>query len=62
MAGGSRAWRYELILCTKVDLPAPAIPMAIIVTGFFFPDPSAAPADVVADDEDASIMVLTKRV
>ena len=43
-------------LWTKVDFPAPAIPIVMIVIGFFFSDPSAAPADVVADDEDASIV------
>lgn len=33
--GGSSECRYELILCTKVDFPAPAIPIVMIATGFF---------------------------
>lgn len=32
---GSEECRYELILCTKVDLPAPAMPIVMIHTGFF---------------------------
>jgi len=28
--------RYELIRCTKVDFPAPAIPIVIMAMGFFF--------------------------
>jgi hypothetical protein len=34
-AGGLRECRYELILCTKVDFPAPAMPIVIMATGFF---------------------------
>ena len=32
--GGSSECRYELILCTKVDFPAPAMPIVIMATGF----------------------------
>lgn len=35
--GGSDECRYELIRCTKVDLPAPAIPIVIMAMGFFLP-------------------------
>lgn len=56
--GGSREWRYELILWTKVDFPAPAMPIAMIVIGFFFVVLSAG-RDVVADDEDGSMVVVT---
>lgn len=33
--GGLSECRYELILWTKVDFPAPAIPMVIMTIGFF---------------------------
>lgn len=34
--GGSLECRYEFIRCTKVDFPAPAIPIVMITMGFFF--------------------------
>jgi len=34
-AGGLRECKYELILWTKVDFPAPAIPIVMMATGFF---------------------------
>lgn len=33
--GGFFECRYELIRCTNVDFPAPAIPIVIITIGFF---------------------------
>ena len=52
--GGSCECRYELILCTKVDFPAPAIPMVIITTGFFL---FIGDADEPAADVSGSIAV-----
>ena len=52
--GGSCECRYELILCTKVDFPAPAMPIVIITTGFFL---SAGVADELAVDVSGSISV-----
>lgn len=52
--GGSLEWRYELILWTKVDLPAPAMPMVMMTTGFFL---SAAWAE---DDELGAFSILQR--
>ncbi len=46
--GGSSACRYEFRRCTKVDFPAPAIPMVIMVTGFL-PSLAGAEPDASAD-------------
>ena len=43
---GSNECRYELRRWTKVDFPAPAMPIVIMVTGFFL-------SPVGADDDDA---------
>lgn len=34
--GGFWECRYEFMRCTKVDLPAPAIPIVMIAMAFFF--------------------------
>lgn len=34
--GGFFEFRWEFILWTKVDLPAPAIPIVMMTMGFFF--------------------------
>lgn len=36
--GGLDEWRKELMRCTKVDFPAPAIPIVIMTMGFFLSD------------------------
>lgn len=48
--GGSRECKYEFMRCTNVDFPAPAIPMVIMVIGFFFAgvDDELAPVDAIA--------------
>lgn len=48
--GGVSAWRYELMRCTKVVLPEPAMPMVMITTGFL-----GGAAPVEADDEEAMV-------
>ena len=49
--GGFWECRYELMRCTKVDFPAPAMPIVIIVMGFFFVE------DDAADDAESMLLV-----
>ena len=49
--GGSSECRYELIRCTNVDFPAPAMPIVMMTTGFFL---SCTVAFSVVEEELAS--------
>ena len=51
--GGSSECKYELIRWTKVDFPAPAMPIVIMTTGFFF--------SVELEELDEGSMLATER-
>jgi hypothetical protein len=49
--GGFWECRYELMRWTKVDFPAPAMPITMIVIGIFFVE------DDAADDGESMLLV-----
>lgn len=57
--------RYELILCTNVDLPAPAMPIVIMHIAFFFSvvvDIDVEGAELVVVFEDDMLYNYSRRL